>query len=313
MMDMMHDGEPYGHLTAGTVPIAPEEIARMEGVPASKVVRWIAELDAKSVFSRTPEGVIYSRRMVHDEEIRRKRAASGILGGNPALLVNQGDNLTGNLKPTPATASASAVASAKNKQKRVGEYTPDFLTAWAEYPSRMPASNKKQAFKAWNARIADGADPQAMIAGTKAYAAYCFKKSILNSQYVKQAATFFGPDEHYATDWTFDPATGRKAGEEGSESATARKDGDVAPTTPRTGSMLKPTEKPKNTAEENHRVDAWSHAHPEEAATLHTECKSVIDASFEGMNATARERLTTERFKQRVLAEKLIPKIAEVA
>ncbi len=37
LMDMMHDGEPYGHLTAGGVVITVEEIARMEGLPAARV------------------------------------------------------------------------------------------------------------------------------------------------------------------------------------------------------------------------------------------------------------------------------------
>jgi len=117
MLDLMHDGEPYGHLTAGGVPLSAADLARMLGVPARRVVRWMAELDARKVFSRTESGVIYSRRMVRDEHIREVRAAAGKQGGNPGLLVKQNaskpptnGNQTPEQKPTLAVAVASALA-----------------------------------------------------------------------------------------------------------------------------------------------------------------------------------------------------------
>lgn len=78
MMDLMHDGEPYGHLTAGGVAIQPENLARIVGEPAGKVRRWLKELDDHKVFSRTDAGVIFSRRMVRDELHRNRRGAGGI-------------------------------------------------------------------------------------------------------------------------------------------------------------------------------------------------------------------------------------------
>jgi hypothetical protein len=109
MMDLMHDGEPYGHLTAGGVVISPAELSRIVGVSAKRCVSLLGDLESRGVFSRTPEGVIFSRRMVRDERIRATRAASGRLGGNP-ILVNQPDNQPSKQKPTPATATAFAVA-----------------------------------------------------------------------------------------------------------------------------------------------------------------------------------------------------------
>lgn len=109
MLDLMHDGEPYGHLTAGGVPITDAQLARFVGMPVGKVRRWLAELEQHQVFSRTEAGVIFSRRMVKDEHLRTVRANAGKLGGNPALLLNQ----TANQNPTPAVAVASAVASAE--------------------------------------------------------------------------------------------------------------------------------------------------------------------------------------------------------
>lgn len=78
MLDLMHSGEPYGHLTtANGIPITADELARMEGVRPARVRSWIAELEGKGVFSRTPGGIVYSRRMVRDKSIREKRAAGG--------------------------------------------------------------------------------------------------------------------------------------------------------------------------------------------------------------------------------------------
>jgi hypothetical protein len=130
MLDLMHDGEPYGHLTAGGDPIDVESLARIIGKTRRDVSTWLAELERKKVFSRTDTGVIYSRRMVRDEHTRAVRAEAGSKGGNPVLLgtkdkppnkpeVNQRGypkpKQRAEQNPTPAVASASAVASALQK------------------------------------------------------------------------------------------------------------------------------------------------------------------------------------------------------
>lgn len=78
MMDLMHDGDPYGHLTAGGVPTEPHVLARMCGVSVKKTKKWLIELEAHNVFSRTQAGVIFSRRMVRDEQLRQRRGAGGV-------------------------------------------------------------------------------------------------------------------------------------------------------------------------------------------------------------------------------------------
>lgn len=77
MTCIMHEGEPYGHLTVQGRPIDPAMLARLVGEGAPAVKRWLAELGANDVFSRTEEGVIFSRRMVRDEQVRELRAAGG--------------------------------------------------------------------------------------------------------------------------------------------------------------------------------------------------------------------------------------------
>jgi hypothetical protein len=80
MMAIMHEGEPYGHLTAQGRPLSDDMLARLVGESAATVRRAMKDLEANGVFSRTDDGIIFSRRMVRDEEIRDARASGGSLG-----------------------------------------------------------------------------------------------------------------------------------------------------------------------------------------------------------------------------------------
>jgi hypothetical protein len=86
----MHQGEPYGHLALGIQKdpgdeanddalraILPANLARMVGAREKEVSTLLRELEEAGVFSRTAEGIIYSRRMVRDEKLRQVRAAGG--------------------------------------------------------------------------------------------------------------------------------------------------------------------------------------------------------------------------------------------
>lgn len=75
----------------------------------------------------------------------------------------------------------------------------DFEKLWQMYPKR-PGANKSQALKAWNARLKEGAGIEEMQRGVYRYGEYC-KAMNVDSQYIKHAATFLGPDKHYLSDW----------------------------------------------------------------------------------------------------------------
>jgi hypothetical protein len=131
MLCLMHDGEPYGHLTYEGEPITPVDLARLVGDSVASVKRWLGELSAKKVYSTTDDGVIFSRRMVRDEDLRERRASGGAAGAEHgvkgAIHGNKGgrppggktpqetpDNgeITGDkkppLKPPPSSSSASS-------------------------------------------------------------------------------------------------------------------------------------------------------------------------------------------------------------
>lgn len=76
-----------------------------------------------------------------------------------------------------------------------------FEQAWSAYPTRAGGNSRADACKAWKARVKAGADPVAMLAGVRRYAAFCVAENKVGTAYVKQAATFFGPGEHWTEDW----------------------------------------------------------------------------------------------------------------
>lgn len=90
------------------------------------------------------------------------------------------------------------------------DYPADFEAVWEVYPTR-PGDSKKAAHKSWAARLNAGATVAEMLAGAQTYAAYV-KAMRTEPQFIKQAATFFGPGEHYAADWTVPASQPKPAG-----------------------------------------------------------------------------------------------------
>ncbi|NBW77378.1 MAG: winged helix-turn-helix domain-containing protein [Sphingomonadaceae bacterium] len=63
-----HEGTPYGHLTINGKPITTRQIGTITGAGEREAAKLMQELEDAGVFSRTDDGVIYSRRMVRDYE-----------------------------------------------------------------------------------------------------------------------------------------------------------------------------------------------------------------------------------------------------
>jgi hypothetical protein len=70
MMFIAHDSERYGYLCLNGKAMATDFIARRCGSSRDEYVTLLAELDSAGVPSRTPDDIIYSRRMVRDAKAR---------------------------------------------------------------------------------------------------------------------------------------------------------------------------------------------------------------------------------------------------
>ena len=95
----------------------------------------------------------------------------------------------------------STTAHARKRANAKNGYSKEFEQAWGLYPKRSGGNPKNRAYKAWCARIKAGASVEEIIEGVGRYSRYCEKTGKINTELVKQAATFFGPDESYLEDW----------------------------------------------------------------------------------------------------------------
>ena len=130
MICFMHEGEPYGHLKVKDKVILTANLSRMVGETLDVVEGWLLELFQAGVYDTTENGVIFSKRMVRDENLRQQRAAGGIKGGNPALMDKGKVNLMviseDKQKPTPSSSSSSSSSSSiKNTKKSAIAPRPD--------------------------------------------------------------------------------------------------------------------------------------------------------------------------------------------
>lgn len=114
----------------------------------------------------------------------------------------------GGLASSQAQATVKPGSTNKSQSKRkktttTGEGSLAFVTAWELYPKR-PGNNRAKAWEQWSARLAQGETEEAMLAGARAYAAYCAARKT-EPEFVKMASTFFGPKRHFLDDY---PLTG---------------------------------------------------------------------------------------------------------
>lgn len=120
---LMHEGEPYGHLTLNGRPMTIAQLANQCRITPPQCTKLVRELEDAGVFSRSQEGAVFSRRMVRDEAIRNARAAggkagaehgikgaeAGSKGGRPKQIKGASETpLPGFEKPPPSSSSSSA-------------------------------------------------------------------------------------------------------------------------------------------------------------------------------------------------------------
>lgn len=92
MICLMHEASPYGHLLIhGQTPNV-AQLASLTGIPIAEVPHLVAELEQLGVFSRTKEGVIYSRKLVRMASRSAKAQKNGKKGGSPSLRKHDENN-----------------------------------------------------------------------------------------------------------------------------------------------------------------------------------------------------------------------------
>ena len=80
-------------------------------------------------------------------------------------------------------------------------YPQDFENLWAIYPKRAGGNPKNRAFRAFCARQKEEVGYFRIERGVQRYKSFCEATGKIGTEFVMQAATFFGRDDHYDDDW----------------------------------------------------------------------------------------------------------------
>ena len=117
--------------------ISSKDLANMGGGTEPETDVLLAELEENGVLSKSPDGVVYNRRMVRDEHLRQVRAAAGrvggLRGGRPA---NPKQKKKAKKPPPSPSPSPSPSPGTTDNGKSAGADAPssaaavEFLTLW---------------------------------------------------------------------------------------------------------------------------------------------------------------------------------------
>ncbi len=123
--------------------------------------------------------------------------------------LGNGDETLRNVSVTPSDTDSDSdkTTTAGKPPTRVSRGTdPEWLLDFKlVYPSRAGDQGWRRAVKAANARLAEGHTTEEFIDGAKRYRAHCDALGKVGTEFVKQAATFLGPDKHFLEPWTVAP------------------------------------------------------------------------------------------------------------
>jgi hypothetical protein len=142
--------------------------------------------------SKIPPPEEGSRILSNPREVSSEDQGSGIKEG----IEDQGST-SASATPTRSPAVLKASRGTTNP-----EWFSDFKLT---YPNRTGDQGWRKALKAANARIAEGHMPDEFLEGARRYCAFCAATEKTGTEFVKQAATFLGPDKHFLLPWDLPP------------------------------------------------------------------------------------------------------------
>jgi hypothetical protein len=144
MICLMHEAEPYGSLLVNGKRIDRKQLSRLVGVAEKECTALMMELEVNGVFSRDPDGVIYSRRMRRDKAKADRDKVNGKGGGNPNLMasVNAGVNpqVKGQVKAQKPDARSQTPEKEGTRASALvlSGWPADFFEQfWEKYPNKV--------------------------------------------------------------------------------------------------------------------------------------------------------------------------------
>ncbi len=191
-------------------------ICRASGLSRRMTIRTLSELEAKAMISREsrpPRPTLYTVHPMHgaggarctDGTVTVHDVHANSAPHAPERLKNGSLNDSLSCDESPKTDRRDFPPLAKlphNGRGRV--YPPEFEGAFGALPARHVPHPKAAAYSAWRARVREVEELFQLEAAADAYREDCERQGKAGTEFVMQAATFFGPGERWR------PYLGRK-------------------------------------------------------------------------------------------------------
>lgn len=184
MMCVMHEAEPYGHLVLNGKPMTDLQAATACRVTPQQYRALVAELKTAGVPGVTDDGILFSRRMVRDEETRNARAEGGKGGAEHGIKGKEHGSKggrpkkeTGDKKPPLKPPPSSSSSSSPSGKSRAGARTP-LPENWN--PSEATVARLAAEFKFTNGDAERYASAFRDICASKGYAYVDFDAAFSN-------------------------------------------------------------------------------------------------------------------------------------
>lgn len=126
-----------------------------------------------------------------------RRVLAGELGGKA-----KASNARAVLEQTGSDSVAKPYQPESEPEPKLNKlFLEDFEAVWSLYPKRTGANSKRDAYFAYRARRKNGATADEIREGVERYAKYIRATGKEGTEYVKMAASFFGPSAPYLEEW----------------------------------------------------------------------------------------------------------------
>lgn len=210
----------------GILDVTPHYLSGVLGLPVEQVAACMKRFCAPDLYSRTKDEDGARLRLLDDhrdwgwqivnhgkyrEKARKQmQQIDATASGRDAERKRQ-ERLSSDVRRSPVEAGSQTQTQTHTQTKTQSKNPtahsapcdePEFVDFKLVYPSRAGDQGWRRAHRAVRARLSDGYSWNEILEGTKRYAAFIAASGKEGTEYVKQAATFLGPDLHFLEPWT---------------------------------------------------------------------------------------------------------------
>lgn len=165
MLGFMWESERRGYLVLNGKEIDRKTLQKMLGCDRKLIIKSLLQLEKYSIFSRTKEGIIYSRRMAEDEEKRQNKRKAGKIG-----MQNRYNKKENSVITKPLTNAESETESEETViRKGVGNLDSKVTAFLQSFGSGINRAGVEMFFSR------EIADPDFVITRAKDYIEFCDK------------------------------------------------------------------------------------------------------------------------------------------